>query len=554
MIKDKSNQKFNLVNLINNTMDKNSKKIAIIKDNNSITYGELKRKSISVAEYISKELNLKNANIAFEAKREIETYILLLGIIFSGNTFIPINEKWPDSRKQNVLKRCSALLLDYNKINLENNKDDLENSINEIIYIIFTSGSTGEPKGVKISQDALANTIISVNELLRLNKQEKMLAISDLSFDLSMYDFFGTLLLGGQLILLSYLRLEEIMSKLDNITLWNSVPMILDSFLNYALVNNPNYKNLSIKNIVLSGDKIPISLIKKSRKIFPNAEIYSFGGATEGTIWSIYFPIKSDNYKNNIIPYGYPLKNQEIFVLNKNLEPVKENEKGIIYIGGRGLALGYFDDELETDNKFIYTEKYGRIYNTGDYGTYDIKNNITYIWGRADKQIKLNGNRIEIEDIENVFLNFPKILDVVVTIDEFKNIILIYKSEERLNEEDLLDFAKENLPKYMIPRKFIEVDEFELTQNGKKEKHYINMKLNMNDNSVKNKIILIWQEVLHVEDVALEDDFFEKGGDSLKAQIMIKRIEKEINIQLDIRSLLNDSTLGNLINIIENSK
>lgn len=411
---------------------------AVINKGNSYSYYELGLYVSSLYEKM-KEKNVKYKDyVVILEKRGIWQIATVLASLLLGARFIPLDNKQPIKRINKILNNLGnpLIIIDTsNQIDSNNfiniNEIDIQNNISvfnpigeidDIAYTIYTSGSTGEPKGVNITHNSVMNTIYDVNRIINVKSDDVFFMISKLSFDLSIYDIFGCFEVGARLVVPSddinpneHLQLI----KEHSITIWNSVPSILRMFFNEIKENSID-NILSIKSVLLSGDKIPKEMPEEIRKKFKNPIALSLGGATEAAIWSIYYNIeKYDDDKN--IPYGIPLANQKIFVLDKNLFPCPNWTEGEICISGVGLATGYEGDLKLSGEKFVWNKNSKeRVYLTGDIGFYN-NEGVVEICGRKDNQIKINGNRIELGEIENTILKLPYVKESIVLAKDFKN-------------------------------------------------------------------------------------------------------------------------------------
>lgn len=386
------------------------------------------------------------------------------------------------------------------------------------------------------------NTIFDCNERYKVTEKDKILGISELWFDLSVYDIFGTFAVGAQLIIpKNNFDIDELSNivKEKQITIWNSVPAFVKLF-----EDNVKDKNLSdyqsVRLIMMSGDWIPIELPEKLFKNFPKTKIFSMGGATEASIWSILYPIVKFDKNWKSVPYGKPMVNQKFFVFDENLELCPFGVAGELYIGGIGVAKGYWKDEIKTKNSFIIhpkTKEY--IYKTGDFGKYmeDESGNIEFL-GRKDTQVKIQGFRIELGEIENEIKKNKIIKDSIVNVigEKFEDkkligYLILNNFEDKKNEEEIIKKIKENisksLPSYMVPKIFLIIDKLPLNSNGKVDRKLLpkpDLSLLIKDNSkivlpktdIEKKLVDIWKDVLGNENIGTEDNFFELGGDSIK--------------------------------------
>ena len=292
----------------------------------------------------------------------------------------------------------------------------------DLAYVIFTSGSTGKPKGVMIDHLGALNTVVDINERYRVDHTDAIYGISNLNFDLSVYDIFGPLSVGGRLILPTSDRRQDPSFWVEDmvqhgVTLWNSVPAFPQMLAEYAAQQKIE---LSLRVILMSGDWIPIDLPAALRQICPQAELVSLGGATEASIWSIYYPIGDVAAEWRSIPYGRALKNQSFHVFKEDLTAAPIGVEGDLYIGGIGLAQGYWHDTERTNASFITHKENGeRFYRTGDRGCWLENMQIEFL-GRRDQQVKIQGHRIELGEIEANLKSLRGVSDAVVSAIEYQ--------------------------------------------------------------------------------------------------------------------------------------
>jgi pyochelin synthetase len=273
----------------------------------------------------------------------------------------------------------------------------------DLAYVIYTSGSTGKPKGVMVEHGSAANTVADINQRFGIGPADRVLALSALSFDLSVYDVFGTLAAGAAVVLPSPAGAHDpahwdTLLTRHRVTVWNSVPALMQARLDaYGRPDAPPRTGLRL--VMLSGDWIPVTQPDAIRRHHPGARVVSLGGATEAAIWSIWYPIGEVPPEWSRIPYGTPLSNQTMHVLDGQFDDCPVWVTGEIYIGGAGVARGYWADPERTAERFLLHPGTGeRLYRTGDLGRYLPGGDIEFL-GRADSQVKLNGHRIELGEI-----------------------------------------------------------------------------------------------------------------------------------------------------------
>lgn len=475
---------------------KNPDKVAVMNEGKSITFLELDKKSNQVARYLKNRKIGRNDYVGILVKRRIETIVNIMGTLKAGAAYVPIEPEYPIDRREFILTNSGCnCLLDTEICDAKNLKEYEDSQIaqneypEDVAYVIYTSGSTGKPKGVVIKHKAASNTIIDINQKYKVGEKDRIIGLSSMCFDLSVYDIFGSLASGATLVqipnLLDINHLQKVVDD-EEITIWNSVPAIMELLIetkgkkandiNYWEVPPENnrvikYKmNEKMRVVMMSGDWIPLSLPDKVKAEFPIAEVISLGGATEASIWSIYYPIEEVQKKWKSVPYGIPLANQKFYILNDQMKLSPSGEMGELYIGGVGVAEGYLNSEEKTKNAFIIHEKYGRLYRTGDYGVLHNEGYIEFL-GRKDSQVKIRGHRIELGEIENVLNQKDGVKNSIVadrTDNTGRKYLVAYVVQEgNLNKEELNEHLSKSLPEYMVPTFYVKVDQIPLSPNGK---------------------------------------------------------------------------------------
>jgi amino acid adenylation domain-containing protein len=395
-------------------------------------YAELDQLSNGVARRLRALGAQPNRLVAVVMEKGWEQVVAVLGILKAGAAYLPIDPALPFERRCYLLENGeveialtqSWLAVDW-PARVQRLAVDLEapsaaglasvQGLSDLAYVIYTSGSTGAPKGVMIEHRAAANTIVDINQRYGVGPDDRLLALSSLSFDLSVYDIFGVLAAGATIVLPGHGTERdpehwlELLHR-EGVTVWNSVPALMGMAVAYG-----RPLGATLRLVMLSGDWIPLALPEQIWALAPQAKVQSLGGATEASIWSIDYPIECIQSGWSSIPYGRPLANQSFQVLNDRLEPCPEWVAGQLFIGGLGLARGYWRDALKTAERFIQhplTEE--RLYATGDLGRYLPDGTIEFL-GREDFQVKVQGHRIELGEIEAVLSSHPRVQAAVVT-------------------------------------------------------------------------------------------------------------------------------------------
>ncbi|CQR73877.1 non-ribosomal peptide synthetase [Sporomusa ovata] len=448
----------------------NPDRLAVIDGEGQTTYGELILRASAVAEKLKENGCQKQDKVAIVMDKSVHQVAAVLGALAVGAVYVPIDTLQPELRRSAMLAKtgvryvltCSTSRIEWPEnitaIEVDKLKPYRENTLVAEgdpampAYIIHTSGSTGQPKGVVISHWAAANTIKDINSRFNVGRDDRILGLAQLSFDLSVYDIFGILSAEGTLIYPSVDRQidpshwAELMAK-HEITIWNSVPAMMQMLV--ACLNSDYATSLTkFRLAMLSGDWIPLTLPDMLVKRVPAVQVISLGGATEASIWSIFHAYKGLQPGWSSIPYGRPLANQGFRVLDEKMRDCPVWVTGELYITGAGLAEGYFEDEETTKTHFFPHPVDGqRLYRTGDMGRYTPGGEIEFL-GREDNQVKIKGHRIELGEIEAALLQYPSVAAAGVVVDgsgddqALLGVVETACKKERQMEKEKLEFDK----------------------------------------------------------------------------------------------------------------
>lgn len=456
--------------------------IAVITGHTTWSYGEIYDRALGLAHQLQNLGAQPNLLIAVVMEKGVEQIVAVLGILLAGAAYLPLNVRWPKQRLEMLLSssNCSIVLTQSNMsccMSLNGSYNFIEvdkvrpadshisppkpvQSFLDIAYVIYTSGSTGIPKGVSIDHRGALNTVLDINERFNVGEQDRVLALSELNFDLSVYDIFGTLSAGAAIVIPAASDEPDpvawaLLAKDHKVTVWNSVPALLEMYVEYVSLN-PEDRDKHLRLALVSGDWIPLSLPDRLRALSPKAKFISLGGATEVSIWSIYYPVESISPEWPSIPYGQPLRNQTFHVLDQHLNTCPDYVTGELYIGGIGLAKGYWGNKERTDQSFIVHHETGeRLYRTGDIGCYMPDGNIQF-QGRMDNQVKILGHRIELGEIESTFEKCPIVDRVVVIADGDKGKprrLIAYVVPKRSGYLNVPGERNHHLPSKLVSRK-----------------------------------------------------------------------------------------------------
>ncbi len=558
---------------------------ALVFDGEKMSYRELYEKASRLANYLQKLGDQLNQPIPIISGKGPGQIWGVLGILMAGAHYIPVKGGLPKARINELIAQTEAavVLAEAKYLDKVESRDGLETVLLEedtfqqeavehespkaaetdLAYIIFTSGSTGKPKGVMIDHRGAVNTLYDMNARFNVTEKDRVFGISDLNFDLSVYDIFGVFACGATLVIPKEDEVQDADIWLDyiekeQITVWNSVPQLVNLLVDaqYAKAGNPL---AHIRLYLMSGDWIPVGLPGKIREVRADADVISLGGATEGSIWSIHYPIGEVDPNWKSIPYGFPLGNQEMHVLNGALEPCPYNIPGDIYIGGKGVAKGYYKDQEKTSASFMKHPVQGTaLYRTGDQGAFHPDGYINFL-GRLDGQVKIRGYRIELGEIESALQKYPAIDTCIISTTPLtgkdRDLVAYMVSKDILSTTELVDYLGEFLPDYMVPTYFVQLDQLPLTANGKVDKKALpdpaSAGLSAEREFVppvtdtQKQLVTIWSEILSVDTqlLGIEDNFFELGGHSLRVTQLRGQMSKTFGVDFKINELFTLVTI-----------
>ncbi|MEH0388852.1 non-ribosomal peptide synthetase/type I polyketide synthase [Vibrio mimicus] len=578
-----------LCDLVRLGVEQYPQQIAIQQGDLELTYQELWSSAQNLATEILKQQD-DSPLIAIVMDKSWQQILASIGILLAGKAYMPVDATYPAQRIQALLQQGGVntviaqtsdleILPHYRIIVPELSNDTIGDftpvpiRATDLAYVIFTSGSTGQPKGVMMEHAAVVNTLLDLNQRIALNRHDRVLAISALNFDLSVFDIFSTLSRGARIVIPSISSSQDPealvrLAQQSGITIWNSVPAFAQLLADLLELNSSPLQ--SLRHIMMSGDWIPVNLPDRLTKVAPNAQLLSLGGATEAAIWSICHPIEKSYADQTSIPYGKPLSNQHFYILDQQLEPCPDWVTGELYIGGHGLARGYWQDQERTDHAFIIHPMSGeRLYKTGDLGRYLPDGNIEFL-GRNDHQVKINGYRIELGEVENALRQCPycstgiQVQDAIVQADKHsKNGMRLiayvqYAPHSQVDNQALLEYMRKVLPHYLCPAQIIAVDHFPLTPNGKVDRSALpHPETNVADEMVRipssqheQALAKIWAECLNLEVIPANQSFFDLGGNSLIAVRLLNQINRRLDASLNAGELQTHDTIERLATLL----
>ncbi len=588
--------KTNLSQLFEIQVEKTPNAIAIVFENQQLTYSELNDKANQVAHYLQTLAVGPETLVGLCVDRSLDMLIGMLGILKAGGAYLPLDPTYPAARVSFMLEDAGvSVLLTQQKwhdklsemtaatlICLDSQWEMIAqvsttNPINKagpnnLIYIIYTSGSTGRPKGVQITQRAFINFLYAMLQSVGLGAQDTLLAVTTLSFDIAGLELHLPLITGAQIRLVSRETALDGLQLLDNLivskaTVMQATPATWQMLINVGWKNTPHLK------ILCGGEALSRSLA--AQLLARGASVWNLYGPTETTVWSSVYQVKPkmESEQNSSELIGRPIANTQLYILDQYLQPTPVGIPGELHIGGDGLARGYLNRPELTSEKFIPNpfdkNSDTRLYKTGDLVRYRPDGQIEYL-SRIDHQVKIRGFRIEIGEIESQLRKHAAVREAVVIAQEYppgsQNLIayvVLKQTQPEVSSEQLLNHMREMLPDYMVPALLIMLDAMPLTPNGKVDRrslplpvensaHFNQMELVISPEfSTEQKLTAIWSYLLRREHIDNDEKFFEIGGNSLLATEVILKIRDIFAVQLPVSKLFESSTIAKLTRIID---
>nr|WP_314491734.1 non-ribosomal peptide synthetase [uncultured Chryseobacterium sp.] len=616
------------------TAEENPDRIALVSENTKMTYRELNNKANQLASLLKSDYSITGQDfVGIVMDRSEKMIVSILAILKAGAGYVPVDKEYPDSRIQTILQDAAVKVIISDSHNNARNIFDEKNIIvfdeiekelnpesgieniksteaNDLCYICYTSGSTGKPKGVMIGHDSVSDYVNTFKNYFKLTEEDIVIQQSSISFDTSVEEIFPILCCGGKLIIVPEggRDINAIIKAVNNhkVTVISTTPLVI----NEINIRCNDLKHIP-KLIISGGEELRPSYIDK---LIDLTDVYNTYGPTETTVCATFGKV-DDVSKCNVI--GHAIDNHKVYLLDDNMQEVKHGEIGEIFIAGTGLAKGYLNRQDETDKNFLNNPIDGGLfYKTGDMARYN-DNGLLEFCGRKDYQVKIRGYRVEPAEVDHILENFNGVINCITIpkadAEGNKHLIAYYTGIGELDSDQMRKFLNDQLPHYMVPDYFMQVEGFEQTINGKiktdslpvpyaltldkkleielrdflRKKlpvymiptHFMNLdKLPVTatgkvdrkmlekknplfsekqvavppKNLVETKILEIWEECLKYPVKSTHVNFFEVGGNSIKATQILAMLFKEFNCDITLKDIFNNPTVVDLAEVLTN--
>ncbi|MFD8980643.1 amino acid adenylation domain-containing protein [Streptomyces sp. NPDC059564] len=554
-------------------VERDADRVALIGEDETLTYGEFNRRANRLAHWLIERGAGPERLIAVRIPRSVDLMVAIYAVVKAGAAYVPVDTELPEDRVRHVLDSAKPLLVldatlpDVSAYPEANPRRAL--SPDNAAYVIFTSGSTGGPKGVQVAHRSIMNRLKWGLSHFDVGAEDRVLLSTTASFDVSVPEIFAPLHVGAAVVIArpdgrrDPAYLADLIRR-ERVTGADFVPSLLEAF-----VNEPSAKGCdSLRWIEVAGEAFPPALANKAAEVLPGCGVHNLYGPTEASV-------EVTAYRHvpgaDRVPIGAPVWNTRVYVLDAALRPVAPGVAGELYLAGTGLARGYLGQTALTAGRFVacpFGEPGSRMYRTGDLVRWSRDGQVEYI-GRTDFQVKIRGFRIELGEIENVLAGHPDVDGAVALVREDRagdQRLVAYvvpgnggPDPAALDLTALTDLAREHLPEYMVPSAIVPLAELPVTPSGKLDRkalpapdHTEAAAVGRGPRNPREEVLCrLFAELLGVEEVGIDVDFFDHGGHSLLATRLIGRIRNELDVDAKVTTVFRNPTVAQLAVQIE---
>jgi amino acid adenylation domain-containing protein len=561
--------------------------VAVVANDGQLTYAELNARANQLARFLRRFGTGPDALVGLCIDRSLEMIVGILGVLKAGAAYVPMDPTYPADRLAFMLQDASVFVLltqsslldqlpphngprlsldgDWDAIAKER-KDNLAAWANpaNLAYVIYTSGSTGKPKGVMIHHRGLVNYLSWATENYEVAEGCGAPVHSSISFDLTITSLFAPLLVGRSIFLVPD-GIENLVAALlarDNYSLVKITPAHLRALAELMPADKVRSR---VRALVIGGEALHLESLAFWRTHAPTTRLINEYGPTETVVGCCVYEVAEEDPDAGPVPIGTPVANSQLYVLDEALQPVEKGATGELYIGGDGVGLGYLNRKQLTDERFILdpfsSNRGGRLYRTGDLARFNEEGILVYV-GRIDNQVKIKGFRIELDEIETILSQCEGLRDCAVVAredatGEKRLIAYVVVDETQPEMDELRKTLKTKVPDYMVPTTFLKMESLPLTTNGKVDRQTLPAPDRKNGctqgcvakhTKIEKTLMKIWADVLQVEQVGVNDNFFDLGGDSILGTLILARAA-QAGVKISPRELFEHQTIAALSNV-----
>ncbi|QYX31220.1 non-ribosomal peptide synthetase [Sphaerospermopsis torques-reginae] len=567
-----ASEQTNLVDIFTQAAKTHSDKIAVIDSETKLTYQELEQRSHQLAVLLRQKGVTTETRVGIFQERSLELIISILAVLKAGGTYIPLDPQYPAERLNFIAQDSGIklllttdlllseipgeiteiLVIDQIEITENINNVNLTSQIfpEQTAYIIYTSGSTGQPKGCLVSHKNVVRLMQNTQQWFEFNEQDVWTMFHSFAFDFSVWEMWGALLYGGKLVIVPYLEsrspsaFRELLQR-EGVTILNQTPSAFRQLIRADGEFSEPLK--SLREVIFGGEALELQSLKPWIKRYGDSHprLINMYGITETTVHVTYRQILAEDIlENRGSVIGVPIPDLSLYILDTAFEPVPYGVAGEIYVGGMGVSRGYLNRASLTAQRFIpdpFSQQPGaRLYRTGDLARRLRNGEIEYL-GRCDLQVKIRGFRIELGEIEAALAALPQISEAVVTVHSFgdneQRLVAYIVANGEIERNELRTALKERLPDYMIPAAFMLLDAMPLTAQGKINRAALPLpdwnqattrkSFTPPHTDAEKVLCRVWEQVLGVARIGIEDNFFDLGGDSILALRVVTEMRRQ---------------------------
>ncbi|MBJ6369616.1 non-ribosomal peptide synthetase [Snuella sedimenti] len=579
-----------ILSLFEFQVQKSSKAVAAVYEDQKLTYKELDERSNQLAHYLREKGVKDETFVPICVDRSLHMIVGMLGIVKAGGVYVPIDPDYPQERVDFILNDLKAEIVvtehafaeffseSIGVVELDTIAETLEtyptvkteNTLksDQLLYVIYTSGTTGTPKGVLITHENVTRLFYNDNSLFDFNENDVWSMFHSYNFDFSVWEMYGALLFGGKLVVVpkSYTKDPELFGSLlanEGVTILNQTPSSFSVLQERVLQNNPD---LQVRYVIFGGEALHPQIVKDWKERYTACKMVNMYGITETTVHVTYKEITEKEIASNQSNIGVPIPTLGCVILDDSQKLVPTGVQGELYVTGAGLARGYLNREDLTKERFVTLEignESRRYYRSGDLVKINTDGELEYL-GRKDDQVKIRGYRIELGEI-NTILNKSEHIKKGVTLAQkddsgIARLLAFIIPAENYQKMTVLAYLRAKLPSYMVPSILIELSEFPVTSNGKiDKKNLLQRETTVQSvipfiaprNEMEIQLADIWKKVLKMQKIGVNDSFFGIGGNSIDVIKLVSEIQKEFEINIPLRVLFDIDNIADLTKYIK---